>query len=140
MYGEEDSNKYIRPLREREPSTYPDFLNIKLQQFEEGTGFFWTVRDRQGLFLGTANLNFFEPLQVRHCGVHLARAAWGKGYATEILLGIQQWAKSKGENELNALVEMGNIASMKMLEKAGFTLVEQRELNGDQLAIYKCEL
>ena len=97
MYGEKDSNKYIRPLRERHPSTYKDFLKSKITQFEEGKGFFWTVRNLEGGFIGTANYNYFTPLQLHHCGVHLARAAWGQGYATEILEAIKSFAHKRNE-------------------------------------------
>lgn len=136
MYAEKDSNLYIRPLREKDSSEYPKFLQTKLDQNEKGEGYFWTVRQKDGSFIGTANFNFFELLSIEHCGVHLSRNAWGQGYGTEILTGIRDFAKSIGRQRINALVEEGNLASRRMLEKSGFNLLERQIVKGDSLLIY----
>lgn len=136
MYAEKDSNLYIRPLREKDPQDYPDFLRLKQKQNEAQQGYFWTVRLNDGTFIGTANFNFFELLAIEHCGVHLSRTIWGQGYGTEILGGIRSFAKNKGRQGLNALVEEGNTASRRMLEKAGFKLSDKQIIKGDSLMIY----
>jgi len=51
----------------------------------------------------------------------LARDAWGQGYATEALQAIVDLAPRLGIERLYALVHVDHSASMRVLEKAGFT-------------------
>ncbi len=57
----------------------------------------------------------------------------GKGYGTESLLALVEYAKQAFPiGKFNAIVTDGNIASCKVLEKVGFVLKE-RELNAYQI-------
>ncbi|WP_421753038.1 GNAT family N-acetyltransferase [Croceimicrobium sp.] len=139
MYAEPDSNKYIRPLREKSLEEYQVFLEAKVKNNQRGQGYFFSVFAAEA-FIGTANFNYFEALKLEHVGVHLARAAWNKGYGTEILIRLKDLALEQGRNEIHALVEEGNKASISMLEKSGFDLKDRLYLKGDQLRIYKAIL
>jgi len=137
MYQEPDSNKFIRPLRGKTAAEYQSFLNLKLSNNSKANGYFLTVLDNNQEVLGTANFNYFEPLQLEHIGVHLMRNAWGCGYGTEIIKALLKFAESKGRTEIHALVEKGNHPSVKMLEKSGLSFSKNLILSGDQLMLYK---
>lgn len=53
-------------------------------------------------------------------GYLLAESAWGKGLATELLLGFVEWCKQNNVASVVGGVERENIASQRVLEKAGF--------------------
>ena len=54
-------------------------------------------------------------------GYALAQAFWGKGYATEAVMAVTAWALSQpGFHRVGALCDLENVASQRVLEKAGF--------------------
>lgn len=59
----------------------------------------------------------------RAVGYWLGRDHWGRGYATEALLAFLEIDRSR---PLTAYVAAQNVASRRVLEKAGFTAVERR--------------
>lgn len=56
-----------------------------------------------------------------HVGYVVAEAAAGRGLATELVDGFADWAAGRGVGRLVAGVDPENVASRRVLEKAGFT-------------------
>jgi RimJ/RimL family protein N-acetyltransferase len=56
----------------------------------------------------------------------LARDAWDQGYATEALVAMVTLARTLGVLELSAGVHPDHPASIRVLEKGGFRLLERR--------------
>ncbi len=140
MYHEKDSNKYIRPLRNKTDQEYREFLEMKIRRNREGEHYFWALYTKDNQFLGSANLNYFTPFKLEHVGVHLSRNFWSQGYASGIINAILEFARTLGRAEIYALVEEGHLASIRLMEKCGLQQIGQRESNGDLLRIYKKEL
>jgi len=69
-----------------------------------------------------------EPAGVEvRLGYLLAETAWGKGFATELVRGLVDWCRgTDGIASLAGGVEHGNVASARVLEKAGFELADDR--------------
>jgi ribosomal-protein-alanine N-acetyltransferase len=61
-----------------------------------------------------------------HLGYLLAEEAWGKGYGTEIVSGLAKAYERQSPILLVAGVDIGNPASARVLEKAGFQRSEAR--------------
>ena len=59
----------------------------------------------------------------RAVGYWLGRDHWGRGYATEALRAFLQVDRAR---PLTAYVAVPNVASRRVLEKAGFSVVERR--------------
>jgi ribosomal-protein-alanine N-acetyltransferase len=59
----------------------------------------------------------------------LLRRVWCQGYATEASLAVLDWARSSGYERLWATVWEWNVASRRVLAKAGFTETERKELD-----------
>ena len=55
-------------------------------------------------------------------GYVLARPYWGKGYMTEVLCAIIEWALAQPDIfRVQAVCDVENIASARVMEKAGMT-------------------
>ncbi len=82
------------------------------------------VQDRQtgtllGLLILTESLEA-EGIEIR-LGYLFAQHQWGKGYATELLTGLLDWClKQEKSMRLVGGVENNNLASIRVLTKAGF--------------------
>jgi len=140
MYFEADSNKFVPPLQNKSIAEYQALLQKKIlhNNHPKGHGV-WAIRlkDTQE-FIGTANLNIQEVLELTHLGVHLTRATWGKGYATETLKALKDYALEILElPEVYALVDAQNLASKNMLAKIGMSYIEIVELYGLRIELYK---
>lgn len=140
MYFEPDSNKFIPPLQNKSIEEYQAFLQKKVLQGNHSKELgMWTIRlkDTQE-FIGTASLNILEVLQLTHLGAHLARAAWGKGYATEVLKILSHHGlKTLKLSTIHALVEEEHHASKNMLVKIGMSYYKTIDLYGVQVALYR---
>jgi RimJ/RimL family protein N-acetyltransferase len=105
-----------------------DFLPAFLGYYERfvGYGFWAAVEEATGEFLGWFHFRPREggSLDEAELGYRLRRPAWGKGYATEgsralIRAGFTQ----HGVERVVAETMVVNIASRRVLEKAGLRLV-----------------
>lgn len=98
-----------------------------------GTGCRWGIelisngasatRHSAGL-VGTIGFNRFERTAVRRAvlGYDLVREVWGQGLATEAVRAVIEYGFSElGLNRIEAYTEPENVASQRVLEKAGFT-------------------
>jgi RimJ/RimL family protein N-acetyltransferase len=59
----------------------------------------------------------------------LLRRFWGRGYATEASVAVIDWARSSGYERLWATVWDWNVASRRVLAKAGFAETERKEVD-----------
>ncbi|WP_170426427.1 GNAT family N-acetyltransferase [Ruegeria arenilitoris] len=83
-----------------------------------------TIRDGDGTLIGLlilAHTSEQETLTTVHVGYLFSEAAWGLGYATELIAGLITCFRNKRRPvELVGGVETGNTASAKVLKKNGF--------------------
>ena len=64
-----------------------------------------------------------SPRSDLRVGYLLAETHWGRGYATELLQGLVEWAKTSPYRGIVAGVSSTNTASKRVLEKCGFAMV-----------------
>jgi len=120
----------VRALR-----VYADILDA------HGYSFLAVVEREGGLVVGDAGLN---PLGGRgpdvELGYTVARAAWGRGYATEVGRALVEHAfTTLGVPRVVAQVEPANAASRHVLEKLGMTPREERIAYGRPHLLYAVE-
>lgn len=106
-----------------------------------GYGFVAVVERATGDVIGDAGLH---PLGGRgpdiELGYTLARAKWGRGYATELARGLAEHAFATLDvPRVAAQVEPGNAASRRVLEKLGMTARETRMTYGRPHLLYVVE-
>jgi len=104
-------------------------------------GLWATILKTESRYIGycglhrTSNANGEESVRL---GYYIARPYWRRGLATEASKAFLELAFSQLHlSELFADVEKGNEASEHILRKLGFTFVDQEELPGRILHIYR---
>lgn len=107
------------------PSLFVDetrrHLELGLAAWREGKAFHWAVTGKEdNQFLGMVSLRV-DGYKVE-LGYVLARAHWGRGYMTEAVRAVVDWAlKQEGVYRVWAVCDVENRASARVLEKAGMT-------------------
>lgn len=101
---------------------------IQLEWYEKnwtgGTGIHWKIVSKNtGENIGVISVYNFKPEHRKaEIGYWIVPQFWGKGIATEVIQPvIEYWQKEKGLHRLEASIETQNTASVRVLEKAGFT-------------------
>ena len=103
-----------------------DFLEMSEREWHRWPGGpYLILSSEDGLLLGGTGFAFEAPDSAA-TGYVLARDAWGRGFATEALLGVLAISKELGVRRLSAVCHRQHRASARVLEKAGFEL-EARE-------------
>ncbi len=101
-----------------------EYLNRQMAHWDEHGFGFWTVRDRRtGKFAGRGGLRYatIEGRREVEVGYGFRQECWGKGLATE--LALESARVGFAELRLPELVSFTmttNIASQRVMEKAGF--------------------
>jgi [ribosomal protein S5]-alanine N-acetyltransferase len=93
-----------------------------LEGYQAGEQWTWAIEERGGAtMIGRCDLLKYRRLHRNaEVGYTLARQVWGKGYATEALHALVQFAFSDLQlHRLEALVLDFNHASIRVLEKVG---------------------
>jgi RimJ/RimL family protein N-acetyltransferase len=82
---------------------------------------------RTGEFIGS--IGFGGPKQMPHVGYWIGRPHWNRGYATEAVLGLIEYARWLGIPSLQADTFPNNPSSARVLLKAGFVYMGQVTLH-----------
>jgi len=84
----------------------------------------WALRRKSdGVCLGRVDAEITLGLQASNVGYYLFPAHWGQGYATEVVRAVTHHLLSQGVCRLVATVTVGNTASERVLQKAGYVFV-----------------
>lgn len=142
MYQEPDSNKYVRPLRDKTLDFYRSFLDNKRFLNNEELGFFTVVkRQNPKEVIGTVNVNIFKLLNLPQVGIHLRRKFWRQGYATELMAALLDYAQAeKPWGIIYGIFEADNVASKSLMKKFNFVAKEHIDIQGISLEIYSKSL
>ncbi|MCA9865618.1 MAG: GNAT family N-acetyltransferase [Anaerolineales bacterium] len=106
------------------PEWVGGWLRRTLESYEQrGYGPWAVVEKSGGAVIGYCGLFFFPHVNGRpevEIGYRLARAWWGRGYATEAVLAARDYAfDTLGLSRLIALIDPANAASIRVARKAG---------------------
>lgn len=110
---------------------------VRKQYSDNGIGRWATVEKSSGNFIGWAGLKYFREEVNQHVnfydvGYRLMKKYWGKGYATEAAIAAVVYGfNTLKANEIYAMIDSGNGASRRVLEKAGFKHAEPFLFEGD---------
>jgi len=136
IYGDAESVRYLgRPV-----GTLEDVqkrLGRMAEDIARGEAAFWVLTD-PGADVALAYLGFFrwdQPHQTAELGYVLDRSRWGLGLMTEVLPVLVRFGfEQLGLHRIEARVEPEHGASLRLLEKLGFThegLLRERTLHAD---------
>lgn len=112
-----------------------DWILAALDSYDQrGYGPWAVVEKSSGELIGYCGLFYFPDINGRpevEIGYRLARAWWGRGYATEAVIATRDYAfQSLGLMRLIALIDPANAASLRVAEKAGLRYEAQVLLPG----------
>lgn len=130
--------QYIRPPRTREESD--QFLNEKILPVS-GTDFkgFWAVNKKDsGEFIGCfVVIPLPDNPEQTQMGYSFLPEYWGNGYATEVAKkGVEYFYNRTPLPEIYGVTETENIASQKVLLKAGFSFHSKKMELDKELFVY----
>lgn len=117
------------------------WLETRIARYDPSSGLgFWAVVEAAsgevvgGAVLDHAPIDGGNPVEI---GYYLARGAWGRGYATEIARGLLGHGfDTLGLDRIVAVILPENVASGRVLEKAGMRHVGPAEYNGHPVDLY----
>ncbi|MCD4650260.1 MAG: GNAT family N-acetyltransferase [Candidatus Cloacimonetes bacterium] len=92
------------------------------EQYLRKTALRWVIADKESnVMAGMCMLAGFVTPKTCEVGYDLHKDWWGKGAMTEVLQRVTEYCFAELElTRIQALVQPGNIASAKLLEKLGF--------------------
>jgi RimJ/RimL family protein N-acetyltransferase len=104
---------------------------------------YWAFADRESkALLGVGGLSQWERGMPGldgfvEAGWGFAPQVWGKGYATEAMEAVLAWADCElDEPEIRCIIDIDNVASMRVGEKLGFALLETTEGTTGALGLF----
>ncbi|XZF15487.1 GNAT family N-acetyltransferase [Chitinophagaceae bacterium MMS25-I14] len=103
---------------------------IRDQYATNGIGRWAVIEKRTGNFTGWAGLKLMKTSVNGHINFHdvgyrFIPAYWGKGYATEAArASVQYGFETLGLTEMFGITDLDNLASFRVLQKAGLQFVE----------------
>jgi ribosomal-protein-alanine N-acetyltransferase len=135
LNGDEEIMRYIRPAQNREESETFLIENIEFYNQYPQMGR-WAVDEKEtGKFVGSFAIIFIPKTDLIQLGYSLKKEEWGKGYATELSrAGLKYVFEEMKLPLIYAITEAENIASQKVLLKAGFR-EESRYNEGDKAVV-----
>ena len=114
-----------------------------LDEQEAGVGAYYVLVDSNGTVLGRFNLYRIDG-GTAELGYRMAEDAAGRGLATAAVLELSRIAANQlGLRRLRAATSVGNVASQRVLAKAGFTAAgpaDPAEIGGKQGTWYERDL
>ncbi len=122
LFGDGSVTKYYNIKTFKEPKDGQLYLDWFINRFKEGLGIRWGIQLKgEAGIIGTIGFNNFTKNHRANLGYDLQSAYWGKGYIPEALEAVIQYGFGQLQiNRIEAEVMVGNIASEKVLLKAGF--------------------
>jgi len=123
-----------------------DFITLVLQEYDNAdSGWTWAIELKEnGKLIGTIGITWSHPEHRRaEIGYAIGRPHWGKGLTTEAAREVIRYGFERmGLNRIEARCVPENVASARVMEKAGMTyegiLREQMFVKGkyDDLKMY----
>ncbi|WP_166741682.1 GNAT family N-acetyltransferase [Cumulibacter soli] len=100
----------------------------------------WRVTNPRGVMIGRAGFGLNRGH--RELGYTLCREVWGRGIGTELARELVAWHRENPDagryRALVAFTEIDHSASRRVLQKAGFVFVDERDHEGTLVAFYEC--
>lgn len=135
-FDDEDVTRYV-PVRTTEQ--YTELFKIAVEDNNKGIFNRWGIYNAaDNDFIGVCLARHFSynPDQLE-IGYTLSKRYWGKGIGTEVSRALVKYCFEKTANEeVVAVTDLDNIGSQKVLEKAGFTRLDDLVIDNEDLAYF----
>jgi len=144
IYGDPEVTRFLDATGEPDPSLEyrRERMPAMVARYAEhpGYGIWAMIRREDGDVIGGAGLVTLEEGPEVEIAYTLRRDAWGHGYATEVALGtIGYGFGTLGLNRMVGVAYPENVASHRVMLKAGMRHLGQRLAYGHQLEWFEME-
>jgi len=137
-----DDPEVIRYLPANSKKDYKTLFHKTFEDYQKGFMGRWGVYDTaNGDFIGNCVLRILaEDESAMEIGYSIGKKYWGMGLGSEIVSALVKYTFSNTQHgDLTALTHPDNIASQKVLEKAGFVRNGNIERHGNALYLFRLE-
>lgn len=116
------------------------YLETNIRHWADHGFGLWTLETQDGAFVGRAGLRYVDvegavELEIAYT---LARAAWGRGLATEVAQAlVSHWETLLPDPSLVGLVMKGHVASERVLRKVGLSYERDAEFHGGPCGVFR---
>lgn len=121
LYSDEEVTRYLGGIKTREQVA--EMLRTRIIEYYEtnpGLGVWMTVERATGDRVGFHLINNIQGETIIQIGYGLAKAAWGKGYATEMAAALLRYAfVDLNLPKIAGMANLPNVASQRVLAKIG---------------------
>ena len=138
LHLDPDVSRFLGGVRSAEATR--EYLTLNLAHWDRHGSGLWILRTQTGEFAGRAGIRHIAIDDVTEVEIAYTfrRALWGQGLASEIAtaltdIGLSQLALPS----LIGVVAVENIASRRVLEKAGYTLERSTHYHGAAVVVYR---
>jgi len=139
LHSDPETMRYIRSGRPESRGETRDLLASYLREQVDPGWTKWRLTDQRGRMVGRAG--FGGHGRDRELGYTISRDIWGQGVASEIAQALVRWHRDHNGTgqgaRLLAYVAVENVASKKVLEKAGLVPAGYAKHNGMDCVIYE---
>jgi ribosomal-protein-alanine N-acetyltransferase len=121
LYSDPEVMRYVGGTKTRE-QTEALLKSRVLEYYEQhpGLGMWATLERATGACIGTHLLNHIQGETYIQVGYVLFEQYWGRGYATEMTIAILRYGFTElALPEIFAITDLPNVASQRVLQKAG---------------------
>lgn len=122
------SNRAVIPFYGVRYDTF-EATSVQMDWYEQmmvkGTGLSWKIVDKNsGMPMGVISVYHYKKEHNKaELGFWLLPAYWKRGFMQEALKAIiPYWQRQKKIHRMEAFIEVENISSIRVMERAGFTL------------------
>jgi RimJ/RimL family protein N-acetyltransferase len=134
-------SRYVNHNPNEAPKTFIECLETfkNILEMQEKFGYsYWAVYDKKENFIGQCGLSQNYDKSLNFCYV-IHKKYWGHGVGSKITSIVLNYLFEHFENikEIKAMSFEGNVASVKILKKLGFTLINEMEEFNKTLYIFK---
>jgi ribosomal-protein-alanine N-acetyltransferase len=144
--ADKDVHKYLgaKPVKNKTESLAKiNFINA--QYLSNGIGRWAVINKENSNFMGWAGFKLITEITNSHInyydlGYRFQKKYWGKGFATEVAIALVNYGFNVLKlKEIFAIADKNNLASIKVLEKAGLKKLELFEYNNTPHYWFKIE-
>jgi ribosomal-protein-alanine N-acetyltransferase len=135
--GSAEVMAFVRPAKNRAESDVFLRENIRFYRDSSALGRFAVFAKDNGRFLGTFSFLYLAGEADFHLGYALLPSEWGNGFATELVRSGAAYFFARTDNAaIFALTLAENLASQRVLAKAGFLHQKRFEENGKTIDVF----
>ncbi len=132
LRSDEEIIKYTGIKKYASSNEAAEYIERIKKNMQEKSCFVWAISTKEGEKIGTGCLwNFTRDGLGAEVGYDLLKPHWGRGYAPEAALKIMEFGREfLGKEYFFAELRLDNQRSIRVLEKCGFKISHELEIDG----------